>query len=147
MTKRRYVILSVIKLLILFCLGGLTYVGLECLWRGYSHISMFIVGGICFLIIGGLNNIFGWDMPFWLQCTVGGLSVTGIEFISGIILNIILKLNVWDYSDVPFNILGQICLPATIAWIFLSAIAIFYDDYVRYWFFGEEKPRYNWGLK
>ena len=44
----------------------------------------------------------------------------------------------------PFNLLGQICLPFAVAWLALAAVAIVLDDYLRYWLFGEEKPRYRW---
>ena len=40
------------------------------------------------------------------------------------IVNIILQWNVWDYSNVPFNVMGQICLPFSIIWFFLSLPAI-----------------------
>ena len=133
---------QLIKFLTLFILGGCTYVGLELLWRGHSHWTMLLVGGLCFLFVGGVNNYISWEMPFWKQCVLGGIGCTIIEFISGIILNIVLKLNIWDYSNLPLNIFGQICLPFTILWMILSGVAIIYDDYVRYIFFGEEKPHY-----
>lgn len=71
-------------------------------------------------------------------------TVTAIEFLSGYILNIVLGLGIWDYSNMPFNIIGQICLPFTVAWYILSLLAIVLDDHLRYWIFGEEKPRYKW---
>ena len=74
---------------------------------------------------------------------IGAVVVTVLEFITGLVVNVWLGLNVWDYSDMPLNILGQICLPFSIAWIALSAIAIVLDDYLRYWLFKEEKPRYK----
>lgn len=58
-----------------------------------------------------------------------------------------LGLGIWDYSNMPFNILGQICLPFSLLWVVLSACAIVIDDYERYWFFGEEKPYYLWKFK
>ena len=69
--------------------------------------------------------------------------ITGVEFLAGCILNLWLKLGVWDYSNLPFNILGQICIPFTLLWYIISPVAIILDDYLRYWFFGEEKPRYK----
>ena len=62
---------------------------------------------------------------------------------AGVIVNIWLKLGVWDYSGLPLNILGQVCLPFYFAWVGLSVVAIVFDDYLRYWFFGEEKPHYK----
>ena len=70
--------------------------------------------------------------------------ITIIEFISGIILNLLLNLHVWDYSNMPFNILGQICLPFTILWFFISLLAILLDDWLRYKLFNEQLPQYQW---
>ena len=44
-----------IKYFILFGIGGIAYVVIELLWRGYSHWSMFALGGLCFLLIGRLK--------------------------------------------------------------------------------------------
>lgn len=123
--------------------GGLIYVLIEMLWRGYSHWTMFIVGGICFVLIGAINEIFTFDMSLILQMAVSSILITGVEFISGCIINRWLGWNVWDYSDMPFNIIGQVCLPYMGLWFLLSAVGIVLDDYLRYWWFGEEKPHYK----
>lgn len=140
MTKRSKLLL---KYLFLFLFGGTIYCLIELLFRGHTHPSMYILGGICFIICGLYNEVLSWETPLVLQMFLGATSITILEFITGVIVNIILKLNVWDYSNMPFNILGQICLPFWFAWFFLSTIAIIVDDYIRYYFFGEEKPRYK----
>ena len=43
--------------LLIFVIFGLAYGLIEILWRGYTHPSMVILGGICGLIIGLLNEI------------------------------------------------------------------------------------------
>lgn len=134
--------MNFLKRIILWSIGGIIYYLLETLFRGFSHWSMMIVGGICFVCIGEINEIISWTTPLWKQGIIGSIIITTIEFLSGCLLNIILKLNVWDYSNIPFNLLGQICLPFTILWFFLSIIGIILDDYLRYWLFHEEKPRY-----
>jgi len=131
-----------IKLFILFSIGGLIYYIIEIIWREYSHISMFILGGLCFLLIGLINEFLTYMVPLWKQQLISTGIVTILEFNFGLILNIIFKLNIWDYSNLPFNILGQVCLQFSIAWFFLSAMAIILDDYLRYWLFDEEKPHY-----
>lgn len=131
-----------IKLFILFSIGGLIYYIIEIIWREYSHISMFILGGLCFLLIGLINEFLTYMVPLWKQQLISTGIVTILEFNFGLILNIIFKLNIWDYSNLPFNILGQVCLQFSIAWFFLSAVAIILDDYLRYWLFNEEKPHY-----
>ena len=132
-----------LKLLALAVIGGAIYVGIEMLWRGHSHPSMFILGGLCFVSIGLINELFPWELGIVWQALIGGTMVTCLEFITGVIVNIWLKLGVWDYSGLPLNILGQVCLPFYFAWVGLSVVAIVFDDYLRYWFFGEEKPHYK----
>lgn len=131
------------KAVILALIGGSIYVFIELAWRGYSHISMFILGGVCFVIIGLINELFPWDLGLLWQSIIGAFVVTICEFVTGLIVNVWLGLGVWDYSGLPFNIMGQICLPFFFAWIALSIVAIILDDYIRYWFFGEEKPHYK----
>ena len=134
--------MRIVKPLVLWCTGGLIYVCCELLFRGYSHWTMFLVGGICFVLIGAINELIPWEMPIWQQAIIGSVIVTVIEFVSGCIINIWLGWAVWDYSDMPCNLLGQICLTFTVVWFFISIIAIILDDYLRYWLFDEEKPRY-----
>ncbi|MCM1324357.1 MAG: putative ABC transporter permease [Acetobacter sp.] len=130
--------------LILFLFMGLAYFGIEILWRGHSHWTMIVVGGLCGLSIGILNENMSWDLSLLRQALYGAGLVTLIEFAAGCILNLKLGLGIWDYSNLPLNIMGQICLPFTIAWFGLSLIAIFLDDYLRWKWFGEEKPHYHW---
>jgi len=131
------------KGLILFLIGGGSYYTIEILWRGYSHPSMFILGGVCFILIGLINEKFSWKTKLWKQQLIATSIVTTLEFASGVILNLLLGLNIWNYSNLPFNLFGQVCLQYTILWFFLSLLAIILDDYIRHWFFGEEKPYYK----
>ena len=134
----------VLKYLVLFFVGFFAYMGIELLYRQYTHWTMGCLGGACLIILGGINEYFSWEMPFWLQCLKGSIIITALEFIAGVVLNVWLQLNIWDYSHVWGNVLGQICLPFTIIWFFLSAVAIVLDDWLRYWLFKEEKPHYKW---
>lgn len=135
------------KYLFLFLTGGAIYYLIEIIYRGYSHWSMFLLGGLCFILLGLLNEFEEWETPMWKQCVLGAGIITTLEFFVGVLVNLVLKLNVWDYSLMPFNILGQVCLPFTAIWIFLSLVGIVLDDWIRYWFFKEERPHYNWKLK
>ena len=99
------------KYLFLFCIGGLIYVSIELIYRGHSHWTMGVLGGVSFISIGIINEILSWETPLLIQCAIGGCLITFYEFITGLILNIWLHLGIWDYSHMPFNILGQICLP------------------------------------
>lgn len=133
-----------VKYLILFLLGGFAYYGIEILWRGYSHWSMIICGGICFIYAGLQNEQVEWDYPFWKQVLRVEAFILIAEFITGCIVNLWLGLNVWDYSGLWGNILGQTCPQFALLFLPLSAIAIVIDDFVRWKWFGEEKPRYKW---
>ena len=129
--------------LFLFCVGAGLYVSIELIYRGYSHWTMGILGGISFVSIGLINEVLSWDTPLTLQALIGSLIITFYELVFGIVLNIWLGLNIWDYSNLPYNILGQICLPFSVIWYFLSIIGICLDDFLRWNLFNEEKPRYK----
>ena len=133
----------IIKYVVLFVTGGLVYMSLELLWRGCTHWTMGVLGGICFICLGLINEILSWETPLALQMFIGSIIITILEFITGCIVNLWLGWNVWDYSNLPLNLLGQICLPFSILWYFISAIGIVIDDYIRYIYFDEERPRYK----
>ncbi|WMJ90547.1 putative ABC transporter permease [Anaerocolumna sp. MB42-C2] len=132
-----------LKYILLFFIGGYSYCGIEILFRGYSHISMLIAGGICFILIGLLNEIFTEKISIISQMVISAFIITGVELIVGLVVNVWLKLNVWDYSNMPYNFMGQICLLFTNIWFFLSLGAILLDDYLKYFLLGEEKPDYK----
>ena len=138
---------NIIKYLILFVIGGIIYYIIECVFHlvttgvAYSHWTMAATGGVAFWACGIINEFFSWEISLWKQCLIGATIITILEFIVGCIVNLWLSWNVWHYER--FDILGQICLPFTIAWFFLSGVAIVLDDYLRYWLFHEEKPRYK----
>lgn len=80
---------SVCKTAILFVFGGLAYFGLEVLFRGHSHWTMFVLGGFLFLILGELNEgLLEWDTPLIWQGVLGSAIVTGAELVTGMILNV-----------------------------------------------------------
>lgn len=135
---------NLIKYFVLGNIGGIVYVIIELIYRGYSHWTMFLVSAISFILIGLINEFISWDMKLWKQMLIGSAIVTAMEFISGYIINIKLGWHVWDYSTIPFNVMGQVCIPFSIIWFFISLIAIVADDYLRYWLFDEEKPHYSW---
>ena len=132
------------KYLILAAVGGVLYYLLEVLWRGYSHWTMALLGGLCFVLIGAINEVIPWEMPLVLQGVIGSACiVTPLEFVTGCIVNLWLGWNVWDYSNIPFNVMGQICLPFSALWVVVSAAAVVLDDWLRYRWFGEDKPHYT----
>ena len=125
------------KYITILLIGGIIYMLMEMLWRGHTHISMGILGGICVVLIGIINEIFH-DIPLLYQAPLGSTIITILEYISGYILNISLGLNIWDYSDLPFNVNGQVCLYYSLLWMVLSMVASVIDDVIRQRIFGEE---------
>ena len=114
----------------IFLIGGLGYGLIELLWRGYTHPSMLLVGGICFLIIFHITNYFS-PLSLLKKSLLSAASITTIEIISGLIVNIILKLEVWDYSNLKFNLIGQVSLLYSVLWFFLSAALIYGIDFIK----------------
>ena len=113
------------KPILFFCAGGLAYVGLELLWRGHSHGSMFLAGGTCFLLLGKLNKVKP-RLPFLLRGCMGALVITQVELLAGLLFN--RGYTVWDYRNTPVNFFGQICLPYCLLWIPLSLTAMWLYD-------------------
>lgn len=131
------------KYIVLALVGGSAYVLLELLWRGWSHWTMFLLGGYLFVQLGSLNEVLTWEMSLIEQAVIGACVVTATELEVGLILNCWWGLGVWDYSDMPCNLWGQICLPYAVLWAPVSLAAIVLDDWLRWWLFGEEKPHYH----
>ena len=111
-----------VKNVLLFGIGGLGYVGLELLWRGHSHISMFFAGGLCFLLLGRLQ-LAQPRLPLLLRGAMGSLAITSVELLTGLLAN--RNYTVWDYRQLPVNFYGQICLPFSLLWVLLSIGAMF----------------------
>lgn len=131
------------KALALFLTGGTAYAIVELLWRGWTHPSMFLLGGVCFLVLGALNEYLPWEMPLSAQVVIGDVLVTILELATGLIVNVWMGLGVWDYSNLPGNLWGQICPQFMVLWIQLVLVAILLDDLIRWLCFGEEKPKYR----
>ena len=84
-----------------------------------------------------------WQDPLWRQILRGTIFITAMEFITGIIVNKWMHLQVWDYTDQPFQLFGQICLPFALIFSGLCALGILLSGYLLYWLYGEEKPNFT----
>ncbi len=115
----------------LFTVGGGAYLLIEILWRGYSHWSMFVTGGLCVVLVCEMDRHLRQDTHFLARCVYGAAIITSVEFVVGCIVNLWLRWNVWDYSGVPLNLMGQISLPFTMAWLVLSAPVMGMGNAVR----------------
>ena len=133
---------KIFKYLILFIVFGAIYFGIECIYKGHlTHWSMFVLAGGIGVLIGSINEILDWELPFWCQCTVGMIIATLGEVITGVIVNIMLGLNVWHYNVLAF-FWGQCSVIFCGFWFLLSGVCIVLDDLLRWKWFGEEKPHY-----
>lgn len=120
--------------LIMFFTGGFLYCAIEILARGYSHISMLIAGGTCFLLVGVIESVLGHSASILSQMFFCGIMITTVELLFGIVVNRQLHLNVWDYSGEQYNFQGQICLLYSNLWFLLSCPVIFLHDYMEFLF-------------
>ena len=125
--------LKKIEYICVFLSGGIIYSFIEVAWRGYTHWSMTIAGGICFMLIHFINAIV-YDRNIFMRAVVGGSVITAVEFVVGVVVNLGLHLDVWDYSDMAGNIAGQVCPLFTVLWFFLAIPAFILSDLIRRFF-------------
>lgn len=108
----------------IFLAGSCAYPTLEMIWRGKTHYSMAIAGGLCLYLINKVCCEKMEKRPLYEKCLIGSGIITGVELAIGVVVNQVLNFNVWDYSDMPLNILGQVCLPYTLLWFGLCIPAM-----------------------
>ncbi|WP_322200354.1 putative ABC transporter permease [Acutalibacter intestini] len=109
---------------VIFLAGSCAYPTLEMAWRGHTHYSMALAGGVCLCLIdrvccGQLKN-----RSLFLRCLAGAGLITGVELAAGVVVNGVFNLKVWDYSNMPLNVLGQVCLPYSALWFLLTLPAM-----------------------
>lgn len=134
---------TLLKYLFLFIVGGFSYFYMEILFRGFSHFSMIICGGFAFILCGLIDQVIKYNLSLISQMLISTCIITVLELITGYIVNIRLHLNVWDYSRLPYNFHGQICVAYSFIWLILSFLCITADDLIRWKIFDEEKPKYK----
>lgn len=117
---------------ILFYIGGMIYTAMELCWRGWSHWSMFLLGGLCFVLIGHLGEL-PEPLPLVPRAVVGAGIVTMLELGCGLLVN--RQYQVWDYRQEPLQFCGQICLPFSLLWVGVSVAAIWLYDRLKHHLF------------
>lgn len=105
-----------------FFFGGILYGAVETLWRGYTHPTMLFAGGLAFSVIYCIDGEHPRLKP-WKRMASGAAVITLTELIFGVVLNLLLGLDVWDYSGLPYNLFGQICVLYSLLWAILSVPA------------------------
>ena len=132
------------RVLTIWAALGAVYVALEILFRGRSHPAMLIVGGLCGVLVGAINQRPGfYRAPVFVQAMIGALVVLAVEFVSGCILNLWLGLGIWDYSNLPGNVLGQICPVFGLLWFLIMPLAIWAEDTARWLIWAYERAVYG----
>ena len=107
-----------LNFLLIFGLGASCYCLLETLWRGYTHWTMGLTGGACLTTLYQLaKRTKDWSLA--AKAAVGSGIITAYEFTVGCLVNLKLGWNVWDYSGLPLNLAGQICLLFSFLWFLL----------------------------
>ena len=112
-----------------FAIGAVSYGLVEVLVRGYTHWTMALTGGTVMVLIHLINQTKG--LSILTRCLLGATVITSLEFFVGMVVNVILGWNVWDYADKPLNLWGQICPQFCIGWFFISIPAFAVSRFVE----------------
>lgn len=134
---------------LLWTWAGAVYFFLEVAWktlRGEPESiswTMFLLAILLAIPLERFGAELPWEMPLALQALICGTAITGAELAAGMVLNVWLNMDVWDYSNMPGNLWGQICPQFWALWCVLSIGAIAILDWVRYAVEGGERPHYR----
>ncbi len=126
---------KVAEIAIIYTIGAVGYCALELVWRGYSHWTMTVAGGICFLalyLIDGRTR----GLTLIKKSLLSAMVITSVEFAIGCVVNLMLGWRVWDYSDLPFSIMGQVCPAFFLLWFLLSVPTLMLSKTIREKLFG-----------
>ncbi|MBQ9132710.1 MAG: hypothetical protein IJX62_09630 [Clostridia bacterium] len=121
---------NLVELPLLLLTGGVLYYGLEIVYRGHSHWSMALCGGLCFWWLYGMNRALS-HLPLLLRALLSALLITAVELLAGCVLNLWLGMSVWDYRKMPLQLWGQICLPFSLLWFLLSIPVCLLSSWIR----------------
>lgn len=102
-----------------FLIGAVGYPLLELAWRGRTHTSMALAGGLSTMLIHRIGKT---RLSLPAKALLCGVGITGIEAGCGFIWN--RRHQVWDYRHMPLNWQGQVCLPFSLVWCGLAAACL-----------------------
>ena len=118
---------------LIFIIGGVLYGICEIIFRGFTHPSMIFLGGFCVAVIYFADKKFR-PLSIFLRCFMCGVFITSAELVFGSVVNIAFKMEVWNYSTLPFNFLGQICPAFFFVWVILSFPLLIFCPVLEKWF-------------
>ena len=149
MTRYSNAVLSVL----LWFFGGTLYFLLEVAYKTSTGFperiswTMLVLAVVLCVPVERAGHQLPWGCPLWLQALCCAALVTVTELAAGCVLNLWLGLDIWDYSDLPLNLLGQICLPFSLVWWALCLIFIPVFDWLRWAVIGGDRPQYTMGWR
>lgn len=135
--------------ILLWVWTGTLYFFIEVMWKSAhgkpESISwtMLLLAMILAIPLERFGAELPWEMPLSLQAVICGTAITVTEFLAGLVLNVWLKMGVWDYSQMKYNILGQVCPQFLLIWVVLAAVGIVMLDWMRYAIEGGKRPHYS----
>ncbi|MBC8535887.1 putative ABC transporter permease [Feifania hominis] len=113
-----------------FGLGAVVYSLMEIGWRGFTHWTMTLTGGLCTLLMYRFNVAFR-KIKMWKKCLAGCAIVTSIEFTVGVLVNRLAHWHVWDYSRERGNLMGQVCVKYSFFWFLLAGPMVVITNILR----------------
>lgn len=133
---------TIAKIFFIYCFSGGLYVMFETIFRGYSFMTMYYLGGALGILAYFLNNVFSYDMDFLLQCGICTVIGTISEGVVGTIFNA--DYHMWDYRNLPFSFFNDQCNVMFVGiWFILFAVCIPIFDYIGWKCWNEPKPYYK----
>ena len=136
--------------LLLWSFGGTAYFLLEVAWKTFrgeperiSWTMLVLAVALC-VPVERAGAELPWECPLWLQSAACAALVTVAELLAGLVLNVWLRLGIWDYSELPGNLWGQVCPQFFLVWWVLCAAFIPVFDWMRYAVMGGQRPKYYW---
>ena len=127
--------------LFLWAVGGCLYYTFEIVFRGFSQWTMFVLGGLCLVFCTAQGRAGRWRDPLGIQILRCMIFVTPANLLQESLSTNGWNLGIWDYSNVPFQLFGQICLPFMALFGLLCTIGIYMGGYLLHVLYGEEKPK------
>ena len=109
------------KNVLVFLIGAVGYALIEIIWRGFTHPSMMLAGGLCFLAFSYISKKMT-STPLLIKAALSASIITAIELVFGLVFNIGFGMNVWNYSKMPLNFLGQICPTFSLLWFGIAML-------------------------
>lgn len=138
--------------MLLWTWGGTVYFLLEVVYKTISgrpeaiSWTMLVLAVILCVPVERCGAELPWDCPLWLQALCCAALVTAVELAAGVGLNLWLGLKIWDYSQMPGNLWGQICPQFAFLWWGLCFLFIPVFDWLRYAVAGGDRPTYTYRI-